>query len=63
MKHLILVEGDINLLSNNEILVSQEDEYPVLRRRLESGEIETYLVIPLKEFKNAVNTGEKVEEG
>ena len=63
MKHLILVEGDINLLSNNEILVSQEDEYPVLRRRLESGEIETYLVIPLKEFKNAANTGEKVEEG
>lgn len=63
MKHLILVEGDINLLSNNEILVSQEDDYPVLRRRLESGEIETYLVIPLKEFKNATNTGEKVEEG
>ena len=36
MKHLTLVEGDVNLLTNNEVLVSEEEEYTILRKRLNS---------------------------
>ena len=39
MKHLTLVEGDVNLLTNNEVLVSEEEDYTILRK-LESGEID-----------------------
>lgn len=54
MKQLILVEGDVNLLNNNEILISKEEGYTILRKRLDSGEIETSVVIPLKDF-NRIN--------
>ena len=50
MKQLALVEGDINLLSKNEILVSEEEGYTILRKKLDSGDIETFVVIPLKDF-------------
>lgn len=50
MKHSILVEGDVNLLQDNEILVSRNDEYPVLRK-IVNNQIETYVIIPLKDFK------------
>ena len=49
MKHLTLVEGDVNLLTNNEVLVSEEEDYTILRK-LESGEIKTFVVIPLEDF-------------
>ncbi len=55
MKHLILVEGDVNLLQDNEILVSREDEYPVLRRVV-NNQIETYIVVPLKDIKDGIDT-------
>ena len=51
VRHLTLVEGDVNLLTNNEILVSKEEDYTILRRKLNSGNIETYVVVPLKDFK------------
>ena len=51
MKHLILVEGDVNLLTNNEILISEEEGYTILRKRLDNSDIETYVVVPLKDFK------------
>ncbi len=51
MKHLTLVEGDVNLLAKNEILVSEEEGYTILRKRLDSGEVETYVVVPLKDFR------------
>ena len=51
MKHLTLVEGDVNLLAKNEILVSEEEGYTLLRKRLDSGEVETYVVVPLKDFR------------
>lgn len=51
VRHLTLVEGDANLLTNNEILVSKEEDYTILRRKLNSGNIETYVVVPLKDFK------------
>lgn len=63
MKHLTLVEGDVNLLAKNEILVSEEEGYTLLRKRLDSGEVETYVVIPLKDFrKDAVSPRKKVEK-
>ena len=51
MKHKALIEGDVNLLEKNEILVAHSDGYTILRERLESGVIKTYVVIPLEEFK------------
>lgn len=63
MKHLTLVEGDVNLLAKNEFLVSEEEGYTLLRKRLDSGEVETYVVVPLKDFrKDAVSPRKKVEK-
>ena len=62
MKHLTLVEGDVNLLTNNEVLVSEEEDYTILRK-LESGEIKTFVIIPLEDFKkDGTGTGKKVEK-
>ena len=63
MKQLALVEGDVNLLSKNEILISKEEGYTVLRKRLDTGDIETYVVVPLKDFRKDGDTSrKKVEE-
>lgn len=63
MKQLALVEGDVNLLSKNEILISEEEGYTILRKRLDSGDIETFVVVPLKDFrKDGDSTGKKMEE-
>ena len=51
MKQLALVEGDANLLTKGEILISEEEGYTILRKRLDSGEVETYVVVPLKDFR------------
>ena len=51
MKQLVLVEGDVNLLTKGEILISEEEGYTILRKRLDSGKIETYVVVPLKDFR------------
>ena len=50
MKQLALVEGDINLLSKNEVLISREEGYTIIRKTLDSGEIEKFVLIPLKDF-------------
>lgn len=63
LKKTILVEGDINLLNKNEILISEEEGYTLLRKRLENSKIETYVIVPLKDFKNENNGRQKVEEG
>ena len=64
MKHLTLVEGDVNLLTNNEVLVSEEEGYTLLRKRLDSGSIKTFVVIPLEDFikKDGDNSRKKVEK-
>ena len=63
MKQLALVEGDVNLLAKNEILISEEEGYTILRKRLDSGDIEAFVVVPLKDFrKDGDSTGEKMEE-
>lgn len=50
MKQLALVEGDINLLSKNEVLISREEGYTILRKKSDSGNIETFVIVPLKDF-------------
>ena len=63
MKQLALVEGDVNLLAKNEILISEEEGYTILRKRLDSGDIKTFVVVSLKDFrKDGDSTGEKMEE-
>ena len=63
MKQLALVECDVNLLTNGEILISEEEGYTILRKRLDSGKIETYGGVPLKDFrKDAVSPRKKVEK-
>lgn len=63
MKQLVLVEGDVNLLTKGEILISEEEGYTILRKRLDSGEVETYVVVPLKDFrKDAVSPRKEVEK-
>ena len=63
MKQLALVEGDVNLLSKNEILVSEEEGYTILRKRLDSGDIKTFVVVPLEDFnKDGDISRKKVEK-
>ena len=52
MKQKILVQGDINLLEPNEVLVTQSEGYTVLREKDYNKNIKTYIVIPLEEFKD-----------
>ena len=51
MKQKVLVQGDINLLEPNEILITQSEGYTVLRERVNGNQIKTSVVIPLEEFK------------
>ncbi len=51
MRHKALVEGDANLLEDNEILVAQSEGYTILRERISGGAIKTYVVVPLEQFK------------
>ena len=62
MKHLTLVEGDVNLLAKNEILVSEEEGYTILRKRLDSGGIKTFVVVPLEDFNKDGDTSRKKVE-
>ena len=62
MKQLALVEGDVNLLAKNEILVSEEEGYTILRKRLDSGDIKTFVVIPLEDFNKDGDTSRKKVE-
>ena len=64
MKQLALVEGDVNLLTKNEILVSEEEGYTILRKRLDSGGIKTFVVVPLEDFvkEDGDTSRKKVEE-
>ena len=62
MKQLALVEGDVNLLAKNEILVSEEEGYTILRKRLDSGGIKSFVVVPLEDFNKDGDTSRKKVE-
>lgn len=53
MKQKTLVEGDSNLLEPNEILITEEEGYTILRERVETGELKTSVIIPLEDFINS----------
>lgn len=52
IKQKILVEGDSNLLQQGEVLITEEEGYTILRERTSTGDLKTYVVIPLEEFSN-----------
>ena len=52
VKQKTLVQGDVNLLGQNEILVAQSEGYTILREKTCDGQIKTSVVIPLEEFKS-----------
>ena len=58
MQQLALVEDDVNLLAKNETLISEEEGHTILRKRLDNGNIEIYVVVPLKDFKKDGNSTE-----
>lgn len=62
INHQNLVKGDVNLLKQGEILVSHSEGYTILRKRTPSGTIETFVVVPLKDFKGETEEPQKVED-
>lgn len=61
VNHLNIVKGDINLLKQGEILVSNSEGYTILRKREFNGKIKTFVVIPLEDFKNDKETSTKTK--
>lgn len=53
--------GYINLLQQNEILFKKEEDYNILQKRNDS-DIETFVIIPLKDLSNGTKSRKKVEE-
>ena len=51
LRQTILVEGDANLVGNNEILIEKSEGYTILRKRDSNGKLKTSIVVPLEEFK------------
>ena len=64
INHQNIVKGDPNLLKQGEILVSTAEGYTIIRKRLTSGKIKTFVLIPLEDFENGENiiTNETVPE-
>lgn len=61
INHQNLVKGDVNLLKQGEILVSHSEGYTILRKRTPSGAIETFVVVPLRDFKGETEEPQKAE--
>lgn len=53
--------GDVNLLQQNEILFKKEDDYNVLQKK-NGSDIETFVIIPLRDLLNETKSRKKVEE-
>lgn len=62
INHQNLVKGDVNLLKQGEILVSHSEGYTILRKRVSNGTIETFVVVPLKDFKGEADEPQEVQE-
>lgn len=52
MRHKVLVKGDVNLLKANEILITEEEGYTILREKTNNGELKTSVIVPLEDFTN-----------
>ena len=62
INHQNLVKGDVNLLKQGEILVSHSEGYTILRKRVSNCTIETFVVVPLKDFKGEADEPQEVQE-
>lgn len=62
INHQNIVKGDVNLLKQGEILVSHSEGYTILRKRTSSGAIETFVVVPLRDFKGETEEPQKAED-
>ena len=51
IRHITLVKGDVKYLNKNEILISKAEGYTILQQKNSDGKTETYVVMPLKDFK------------
>lgn len=59
-KDKVLIEGDANNLNEFEILITEDEGYTILRKRI-GNDIKSYVIVPLKEFKrDATDTEKKV---
>lgn len=56
-----IVKGDENLLERNELLVI-DDYYTILKKKSSNGITKTFIVIPLKEFKDETSSRKKMEK-
>lgn len=62
INHQNIVKGDVNLLKQGEILVSHSEGYTILRKRTPNGAIETFVVVPLRDFKGETEEPQKAED-
>lgn len=63
MKQLILIEGNENLLNQNELLIEDSDDFEcILKRRDEQGNIKTYAVIPVEDYIEELEEAYKGEK-
>jgi hypothetical protein len=59
MRNKVLVEGDVNLLGLNEILVTKSEGYTILRERMPDRSIKTFVIVPLEDFQSNKPSTEK----
>ena len=50
LKNKLIVNGSVDLLKDNEILLTEDDVYQTLRIRT-GNKINTYIIVPLEYFK------------
>lgn len=62
INHQNIVKGDVNLLKQGEILVSHSEGYTILRKRTPGGAIDTFVVVPLRDFKGETEEHQKAED-
>ncbi len=49
VENFTIIKGDVNLLYDNEILVTKDEDYTLLRKKIK-GKVETFVIVPLKDF-------------
>lgn len=45
-----IVEGEVNLLEDNEVLLIEDEVYPIIKVKAPNGEIKTHVVIPMEDI-------------
>lgn len=51
----IIIQGDTNDLSNNEILLTQSEGYTILRKKSKDSSIKTFVIVPLDDLLELKN--------